>query len=806
MASWRKRLIGSAFIELGAYLTPRAHVEMTGRLMPTNEALLKIVDAATSTIDLGDLLNSILVTIKDVTGADAASILLEENGGIVVKAGIGIGIDEELKAGFSLKPGEGLAGSIFRTREPLFIEDVSMNSLVINPYLKRSGIRSFLGVPINNKGKTIGVLHIDWKEVHKYTSKELGLLTIIADRCGAAIENARQFEELKKTESKFRHLFEHVSGSIGIAKVIRDQDYRVVDWEFTDANSSIERITGKKREDIVGRRATEVFGKSQMSKAISLSDEVLASGKPAQYESNGVVGLHMMTSMFPIGHDQIAWFGLDITDLKKKEKALAETSSYLENLLAYANAPIIVWDKNLQITKFNHAFERLTGFSSEEVIGKELDLLFPIRYKNASMEQIRRASIGDHWESVEIPILCTDGDVRMVLWNSATIFDPDSNSVIATIAQGQDITERKKMELDLAEASSYLENLIDYANAPIIVWDMDFRIIRFNRAFVHLTGRKVEDVLGLRLEMLFPYESRHETMEKIRSTGPGEHWESVEIPIQRQDGGDRIVLWNSATILIPGTERAFATIAQGQDITERKQVEKELIRSNAELEQFAYVASHDLKEPLRMITGFLELLQIRYKGAIDSESDDFIRYAIDGANRMNWMIEDLLQFSRIGRATWKPELVPMEEAFQRAVDNLAPPIKEAGAIVTRGELPTLYVDRMQLTTLLQNLIGNAIKFHSEKRPEVHVQAVRSGGSWVFSVQDNGVGFSMEYSEKIFVLFERLHSKEKYPGTGIGLAICKKIVERHGGKIWALSKEGEGSTFYFSIPEHLGGNL
>jgi PAS domain S-box-containing protein len=776
---------------------------MAGRTISTNKALRKIVEAATSTLELEDLLKSILTTLKEVTGADSASILLEEQGKVMVKAGLGIGIEEEMSSGFALNPGEGLAGDIFLKGEPLYVEDVTLDPRVVNPYLKAYGVRSYLGVPINNRGEIIGVLHIDWNQIHKYTQRELGLLTIVADRCGAAIANARQHAKLKEAEAKFRNLFENISGTVGIARVIRDSQGRVVDWEVSDINKIAEKMTGVTQQNAVGRRATEVWGEETARRAIVLSDSVMASRKPIQFESSRWKGVHLVSSLFPISEDQIAWVGLDITELKNKERELAETSSYLENLLDYANAPIIVWDSDLQITKFNHAFEHLTGFNSIEMIGKKLDVLFPESNREVSMEHIRQTSTGAHWESVEIPILCSNGEVRVVLWNSATIFHPGTEDVLATIAQGQDITDRKKAEMALAEASSYLENLIDHANAPIIVWDPDFKIVRFNHAFEHLTGMKAPNVLGKDLDLLFPATSRQDTMEKIHRTSTGEHWESVEIPIQRFDGTTRLVLWNSATIFSPGTNSVFATIAQGQDITARKDAERELMRSNAELEQFAYVASHDLKEPLRMISGFLELLQLRYKGKIDADADEFIRFAIDGANRMNWLIEDLLQFSRIGRASWKPEQTSMQDAYQQALGNLAAQLRETNARITSGELPTIFADRLQMTTLLQNLIGNAIKFRSQARPEVEVLAKRESGGWTFSVRDNGIGFPMEYSEKIFVLFERLHSKEKYPGTGIGLAICKKIVERHGGRIWAESKEGEGSTFYFFIPDNVG---
>jgi len=287
----------------------------------------------------------------------------------------------------------------------------------------------------------------------------------------------------------------------------------------------------------------------------------------------------------------------------------------------------------------------------------------------------------------------------------------------------------------------------------------------------------------------------------VHSLTKGLEIRNQEMIIERADGKRLLVLVNSAP-LFDANGKVSSAIMIFDDITDRKGVEGELKRSNAELEQFAYVASHDLKEPLRMISGFLGLLEQRYRGKLDDEAIEYIDFAIDGAKRMNWLIEDLLQFSRIGRAAWSPEAMSMEDAYEQAVNILAGPIRDSGALITRGELPTIVADRIQMTTLMQNLIGNAVKFRSESQLKVQVSARKEGGNWVFSVRDNGIGFPNEYGERVFLMFERLHSKDKYPGTGIGLAICKKIVERHGGRIWAESEEGVGSTFYFSLPEKL----
>ena len=225
----------------------------------------------------------------------------------------------------------------------------------------------------------------------------------------------------------------------------------------------------------------------------------------------------------------------------------------------------------------------------------------------------------------------------------------------------------------------------------------------------------------------------------------------------------------------------------------------ELARSNVELEQFAYVASHDLQEPLRMITSYLQLLQRRYQGKLDEKADKYIYFAVDGAARMQVLINDLLEFSRVATRAREPEPTDSEFILNQVLSNLELFIKENKATVSHDPLPEVMADSTQLAQVFQNLIANGIKFHSEEAPKIHISAEKKAREWVFSVQDNGIGIDPQYSEKIFEVFKRLHKKEEYPGTGIGLAVCKKIVERHGGRIWVESELGKGSTFYFTLP-------
>jgi light-regulated signal transduction histidine kinase (bacteriophytochrome) len=242
-----------------------------------------------------------------------------------------------------------------------------------------------------------------------------------------------------------------------------------------------------------------------------------------------------------------------------------------------------------------------------------------------------------------------------------------------------------------------------------------------------------------------------------------------------------------------------------RDITELNKAEKmlksklgELARSNEELEQFAYVSSHDLQEPLRMITSYLQLLQRRYQGNLDDKADRYIHFAVDGASRMQNLINDLLEYSRVTRSDREAKTTNCEFILNQVLSNLKLMIKDNKIAISHDPLPDVIADPTELAQVFQNLILNGIKFRSEEAPKIHIAAERKANKWVFSVQDNGIGIDPQYSERIFEIFKRLHTREQYTGTGIGLAICKRIVERHGGRIWVESELGKGSIFYFTL--------
>ncbi|MGH7930791.1 MAG: ATP-binding protein, partial [Candidatus Binatia bacterium] len=271
----------------------------------------------------------------------------------------------------------------------------------------------------------------------------------------------------------------------------------------------------------------------------------------------------------------------------------------------------------------------------------------------------------------------------------------------------------------------------------------------------------------------------------------------------RTDGASFPVDYLSTAIF--EREQLIGAVVSFRDVTSRKQAQEalakrteQLERSNAELERFAYVASHDLQEPLRMITGYTNLLSKRYKGKLDASADEFIGFAVDGANRMRVLINDLLTYSRVDSQGKKPAPTDCELVLSQTLEGLELAIQESAAKVTHDPLPTVSGDDVQLGQLFQNLIGNALKYRNGGAPVVHIGCRRRENDWMLSIRDNGIGIDPRFAEKIFVIFQRLHTREQYPGTGIGLAVCKRIVERHGGKIWVESDLGKGSTFYFTL--------
>lgn len=363
---------------------------------------------------------------------------------------------------------------------------------------------------------------------------------------------------------------------------------------------------------------------------------------------------------------------------------------------------------------------------------------------------------------------------------------------------------RQRLEAERAEntLTRQYDFLTRYANDAIILADENFRIVQVNERADTMYGYSREEMLALTLADLHPAGMDLEGLREALVPDPS-GVRLFETEHVTKDGA-LIDVEESARAI--EYERSTRYVIVIRDITERKLVEEalqqrteELERSNAELERFAYVASHDLQEPLRMVASYTQLLQQRYQGRLDSDADEFIGYAVDGASRMRTLINDLLAYSRVGTQGSPFVETDLEAVFLEVLGMLEPTLQGVGAVVTHDQLPAVRCDPVQLGQVFQNLLTNAMKFHGAEEPLIHVSSRRDGPEWVFSVSDNGIGIDPQYFDRIFVIFQRLESRAQFPGTGIGLAICKRIIARHGGRIWVESKPGAGSTFSFTLP-------
>jgi PAS domain S-box-containing protein len=365
--------------------------------------------------------------------------------------------------------------------------------------------------------------------------------------------------------------------------------------------------------------------------------------------------------------------------------------------------------------------------------------------------------------------------------------------------QSQQLTQS-----DLFLVQRQLQAFADNSPAAFFLKDVDGRYQLVNNQFEQLVNKPRTQILGKRNEAFFDEETLSTVLESDRQVLTTKDIVTNELSIKV--GGKTKTFLSTKFPLLDEDGHIHSIGGLWTDISEQKSLAEtlnskniDLERSNKELEQFAYVASHDLQEPLRMVSSYMQLLESRYKDKLDQDAKEFIGYAVDGALRMQRLIQDLLAFSRVGTRGKPFAPVDTNAVLDEALLNLTLALEEADAKIDQGELPTVFADKDQLVQLFQNLIANAVKFRGDKRPVIAISVQNLDGFAQFAVRDNGIGFDPKHTDRIFILFQRLNPREEYEGTGIGLAICKKIVERHGGQIWAESEVGKGSTFYFTLP-------
>ncbi len=626
-------------------------------------------------------------------------------------------------------------------------------------------------------------------------------------------------EELKESKERYKSLIETN------IDFIWEMD---TEGRYSYCSPQVEKLWGFKPDEFIGKSTFDFLPPEEKERALRLfKNGVSSPGDFSQFESisynkEGKI-VYVETSGTPYYNESGELLGFrgitrDITWRKKAEQeyiksqmALKESEARFRSIVETANEGICMVDKKLIIKYVNSKICEMTGFSQDEMTGRSIfgyvkkNDMFRI---NKILDRINEKVKNDF----EISIIKKDGSCVTVLANTTVINDVNGD-IVSYVGMVTDISARIAIEKDLKKTKRKLEIALN--NGKIGTWEWN---IRTNEV---VWDNRMEEMFNLKPNTfggtLTAFEScvHEEDLPYVRDAirealHNGKSYEVVyrTMPVNGKSN------YISSKALVARSRKGTPLFLSGVafDITDMKEgaenvlikLNEELLRSNSDLRQFAAVASHDLQEPLRMVASYTQLLQQKYKDKLDQDAIDYINYAVTGSKRMYEMINGLLTYSRLNSRGNKFEPVDMNDVLQKVKDNLSLLIKDRNAVILSEELPVVFADKYLIEQLLQNLIENSIKF-CEASPRIYIYSELAETNYIFSVEDNGIGIESQYFEKIFRIFQRLNATEQYKGAGVGLAICKRIVERHSGKIWVKSEPGKGTTFFFYLPkekEHL----
>ena len=634
-------------------------------------------------------------------------------------------------------------------------------------------------------------------------------------------ENQAGMEKIKKSEERFHSIYEHMTEGVALHEIIFDSDGIPADYIILETNPAFDAQLGISGKSVIGKRSREAYGVEDPP-FLEIYVKVALTGNPTVFETYfPPLKKYFSISAYCPGKGSFATIFEDITDRKQAENNLTSSEEKFRNLVRDMQVGVLLQGPQAEIQLSNPMALELLGLTEDQLLGKTSfdpdwnvihpdgspfpGATHPVPRAIETREPVRNVIMG-----VFRPVV---GDRIWLLVDAQPEFGSDGllQHVICTFS---DISKRIKAEEDLRETNAYLENLINYANAPIIVWDPNFRITRFNHAFESLSGHREEDILGQSLEILFPPALTAQSMALIHQTMTGEHWESVEIDIMHRDGSVKTVLWNSATLFSPDGRTVIATIAQGQDISGRIQAEKlislknqELIVLNAEKDKFFSIIAHDLRSPFNSFLGFTRMMAEELPSLRLEEIQKIATTMMKSATSLYELLENLLEWSRLQRNLihTNPEpglLMPrISWSLQSVLESAQK--KEIGI---RYEIPedlSVFADENMFGSVIRNLVSNAVKY-TPRGGVITIAAKPVDGNYAeISVTDTGIGMSWEITSHLFDINHDTNRKgtENEPSTGLGLIICKDFIEKHGGTFSVESEEGKGSSFRFTISMH-----
>jgi PAS domain S-box-containing protein len=640
----------------------------------------------------------------------------------------------------------------------------------------------------------------------RFLGAALGLLTTAVAGFGVVRNGTRRRlaeAAQRDSEDQYRTLLDEVHD---YAILMLDLTGRVVTW-----NSSAERIKGYEAKQIIGQHFSCFFPHEDVRRG--RPEEVLRiAAANGRHEEHGMRvrkdGSQFVASITYTALKDAAGKPRGFSEITRDLSETKESGAKFRGLLEAAPDAMIVVNERGEIVLVNLQAEKQFGYRRDELLGKMVNSIVPQGFAERlvadglrSAEDALAQQIGT---GIELTARRKDGSEFPIEIMLSPLRNTEGILVTAAI---RNISVRKDAEAHLVQMENRYRGLLEAAPDAMVVVNQAGEIVLLNLQAETQFGYRRDELLGQKMSNIvpsgFPERLVADSLRSAEDALAQQIGTGIELTARRKDGSEFPI-----EIMLSPLKSADGVLVTAaiRDITARKNSEaqllekvRELNRSNEELQQFAYIASHDLQEPLRMVASYTALLARRYKGKLDSDADDFIAFAVDGASRMQLLIRDLLAYSRVGSKGKELVDTSSAEALQHAIQNLRGAIEGSGALVTHDALPSVMADEMQLTQLFQNLVGNAIKYRRTGVPQVHITAVpNDANKWMFSVQDNGLGIEPQFFEKIFGVFQRLHRREEFDGTGIGLAICKKIVERHGGTISVESTFGEGSTFYFPL--------